>query len=107
MESSSTRFLKGRTIAGLSQPVKTVLARGDQRTIVTEGGERLTVSKRKLTSLLHSAIGAEQLSNSLRSVRTNSDGTAAITIGGSERGTRKTYISTKAAQAAAHRYYSK
>lgn len=105
MESSTVRFLKGRKVAGLDSPVKSVEVRGDRRTIITETGERRTVSKQVLTNMLHKAIGAQQLASALRSIRERPDGTAAITLGGAERGERKTYVSAAAARQAAHRYH--
>lgn len=108
MEPSSTnRLLEGRTIDGSTSPVKTVLAKGNLRTIQFENGEVRRTTKAVLTKIVAETVADEYRLKSQRSVRTRPDGSVGVTLGGPERGERKVYASKAAAKAAITRYYGK
>ena len=51
-KSSTERFLIGRTPSGFKSPIEHIYYWGKRRTVVTESGERVTLSKRKLKAIM-------------------------------------------------------
>ena len=109
MISNLARYLAGQRLQGAetTSPVKQVYKRGEFRTVEHQDGTRTTYTKRQLMNRFNSTLQTNQAKLALKSIKRMEDHTARVTLGGSQRGERKTYVSVPAAKAAVKRRYPK
>ncbi len=106
-QSSTTRYLKGKTLPGMQKPVKTVEKFGDRRIVISEGGERMTLSKKQLNNKFHSVMAQQQKAAVIEVATHHRDGTVTVPIGGEIKGTPKRYASEASMKSALGRLYGK
>jgi hypothetical protein len=106
MNSSTERYLKGKIYPGTDSKISSVEKEGAVRVIHLKKGGQVTVSKEQLRAVMSDIMSAEQKADMLKTMRKTSKGVS-VTIGGTEKGERKTYKTAAAAKAAVSRYYGK
>lgn len=104
--SGTERFLKGKTIPGMTSPVKEVLRHGEKRRVILNNGETIVYSKEKMMQAFNSTLKREQGIAALKTIRENRD-TVSVNIGGVIKGERKQYKTLGAAKGAITRAYGK
>lgn len=108
MKASSTeRYLKGKRLPGLDSKVSKIFARGPERIVVLADRTRITYDKSGLKKQMQVVMSESQKVAMSRTLRRQPDGTVRMTIGGAQKGVRKTYVSEAAARSALTRRYGK
>lgn len=103
-QSSANRYLKGKIHPETGEKIKSVEKDGAIRIIHLTGGKTKTVSKQGLTKVIDEVMSAEQKAAMTKTIRKTKNGVN-VTIGGHEKGERKSYKTEAAAKAALSRYY--
>lgn len=87
--------------------MRKIFARGNERIVVLADASRLTLTKPELKRQMIAVMASTQRAAMSRTIRRQPDGTVRMTIGGAQRGVRKSYVSEAAAKQALIRRYGK
>lgn len=104
-KSSMVRFLKGKVIPGQPSAVVDIAVKGNLRLVTLKNGHILRKSKADMLEAFQTVLSAEQKLKAKKSLRVAPDGTTSATIGGTEKGSRKTYKTKAGALKAINRHY--
>ena len=108
LNSRTEAFLSGKPYPGANGgKVKTVVKKGNLRIITLNNGQVIRTNKQGLMTSFHRVLTAHQAIGAKKSVRTNPDGTTSVTIGGAEKGERRTYDTLALAKSAITRAYGR
>lgn len=107
--SSMMRFLKGRQLpdAGTDAPIARVVKQGNKRIVTFGDGTRKTYTKANLVAQFNKRLQQDQAKMAVRSIRFVDEKrkSVKVTIGGKQKGERKTYSSRGHALRAVERAY--
>lgn len=106
-QSSMTRFLKGKVIPGQPGAVVNITVKGNTRLVSLSTGEVVKKDKRTILKAFHQVLAKEQATKAKKSIRVAPDGKASVTLGGTQKGVRKTYASKANALRAIERHHGK
>lgn len=106
--SSTERYLKGRTLQGHEKsPVSAVTKHGEKRTVVFENGQKVTLQPQAFDAAFQATMSRDQRVQMEKTRRVHADGTITQKMGGKKKGETRTYKTMRGAKGALTRTYGK